>query len=42
MKLVLAAVMTGRTLALADNAPARAAARSTVVGPARGVRMRLV
>jgi cytochrome P450 len=42
MKLVLAAVMTGRNLQLADDAPARAVARNTVVGPASGVRMRLV
>jgi cytochrome P450 len=42
LKLVLAAVMTGRSLQLADDAPAHAAARNTTVGPARGVRMRLV
>lgn len=42
MKLVLAAVMTGPHLELADNDPARAGARNTTVGPKRGVRMRLV
>ena len=42
LKLVLAAVMTGRNLQLADDAPGRAAARNTTVGPAGGVRMRLV
>ncbi len=42
MKLVLATVMTGRSLELADDKAARAAARNTTVGPARGVRMRLV
>ena len=42
MKLVLAAVMAGDRLELADDAPARAAPRNTTVGPARGVRMRLV
>ena len=42
MKLVLATVMTGRNLQLADDAPTRAAARNTTVGPAGGVRMRLV
>ena len=42
MKLVLAAVMAGRSLELADDDVARAAARNTTVGPARGVRMHLV
>jgi cytochrome P450 len=42
MKLVLAAVMTGSRLELADDDEAHAAARNTTVGPRRGVRMRLV
>jgi cytochrome P450 family 110 len=42
MKLVLAAVMVGPSLELADDDGARAAARNTTVGPARGVRMHLV
>lgn len=41
MKLVLAAVMTGPRLELADGDEAHAAARNTVVGPKRGVRMRM-
>lgn len=42
LKLVLAAVMTGPRLALADGDEAHATARNTTVGPRRGVRMRLV
>ena len=41
MKLVLAAVMTGPRLELADDDEAHAAARNTTVGPRRGVRMRV-
>jgi cytochrome P450 len=40
MKLVLATVMAGRSLALDDDV-ARVAVRNTTVGPARGVRMHL-
>jgi cytochrome P450 len=42
MKLVLATVMARSRLALADDRVPRAVVRNTVVGPAGGVRMRLV